>query len=43
MVERKNSLYVFVINIKLKLNIFFVWENILDFEKDEKKFLKYEI
>lgn len=40
MVERKNSLYVFVINIKLKLNIFFVWENILDFEK---KFLKYEI
>lgn len=27
----------------MKLNIFPVWENIPDFEKDEKKFSKYEI
>lgn len=38
--ERKHSSYAFVINTKLKLNIFPVWENIPDFEK---KFSKHEI
>lgn len=36
-IERQNSSYACVINTKLKLNIFHVWENIPDFVKRYKK------